>query len=138
SRESIVSKFKQLQPMQQAIQYQAAGARRIDALDVYTTDGRLVLYNLTVLKEDKGFFPPYQAVPLARGATLRRHPEIAQALALLGGALDEDRMRALNLRLQEKHESEVVVARDALAELGLGGGARNAEAEKGPRARSLS
>jgi osmoprotectant transport system permease protein len=131
-------KFKQVQPMQQAIQYQAAGARRIDALDVYTTDGRLVLYNLTVLKDDKGFFPPYQAVPLARGATLRRHPEIAQALALLGGALDEDRMRALNLRLQEKHESEVVVARDALAELGLGGGARKVEAEKGPRARSLS
>jgi len=130
--------FKQVQPMQQAIQYQAAGARRIDALDVYTTDGRLVLYNLTVLKDDKGFFPPYQAVPLARGATLRRHPEIAQALALLGGALDEDRMRALNLRLQEKHESEVVVARDALAELGLGGGARKVEAEKGPRARSLS
>jgi osmoprotectant transport system permease protein len=134
-------KFKQVQPMQQAIQYQAAGARRIDALDVYTTDGRLVLYNLTVLRDDKGFFPPYQAVPLARGATLRRHPEIAQVLALLGGALDEDHMRALNLRLQEKHESEVVVARDALAELGLGavssGRARKAETEQGPRARSL-
>ncbi len=134
-------KFKQVQPMQQAIQYQAAGARRIDALDVYTTDGRLVLYNLTVLRDDKGFFPPYQAVPLARGATLRRHPEIAQVLALLGGALDEDHMRALNLRLQERHESEVVVARDALAELGLGAGAggraRKAEPSQGPRAKSL-
>lgn len=136
-------KFKQVQPMQQAIQYQAAGARRIDALDVYTTDGRLVLYNLTVLRDDKGFFPPYQAVPLARGATLRRHPEIAQVLALLGGALDEDHMRALNLRLQEKHESEGVVARDALAELGLGAGfggggrARKAETDQGPRAKSL-
>ncbi|HZF13070.1 MAG TPA: glycine betaine ABC transporter substrate-binding protein [Thermoanaerobaculia bacterium] len=129
-------KFRQVQPMQQAIQYQAAGARRIDALDVYTTDGRLVLYNLKVLRDDKGFFPPYQAVPLARGDTLRRHPRMAAALSLLGGALDEDRMRALNLRLQEGHESEVVVARDALRELGLVGTSRAAAAPVA-RAKSL-
>ncbi|HTQ79492.1 MAG TPA: glycine betaine ABC transporter substrate-binding protein [Thermoanaerobaculia bacterium] len=132
--------FRQIQPMQQALQYQAAGARRIDALDVYTTDGRLVLYNLRVLRDDKHFFPPYEAVPLARGATLKRHPEIAQVLSLLGGALDEDRMRGLNLRLQEKHESEATVAADALSALGLkvpraGGSAPSTEA--GPRAKSL-
>ena len=112
-------RFAKVQPMQQAIQYQAAGQRRIDALDVYTTDGRLVLYRLRVLRDDRNFFPPYQAAPLVRGKTLARHPELGSALALLGGALDEDRMRALNLRLQEGHESETVVARDALAALGL-------------------
>lgn len=126
--------FGKVQPMQQAIQYQAAGQRRIDALDVYTTDGRLVLYRLRVLRDDRNFFPPYQAAPLARGATLARHPELAGVLALLGGALDEDRMRALNLRLQEGHESETVVARDALAALGLVAKGRNVTAEEqGPR-----
>ncbi len=112
-------RFGKVQPMQQAIQYQAAGARRIAALDVYTTDGRLVLYHLRVLRDDRNFFPPYQAAPIARGAILARHPELGGVLALLGGALDEARMRALNLRLQEGHESEAVVARDALAALGL-------------------
>ena len=112
-------RFASVQPLQQALQYQAAGDRRIDAMDAYTTDARLLRYRLVVLEDDKGFFPPYDAAPLVRGATLARHPEVGTVLGLLAGAFDEDRMRALNFRLQEKGESEAVVARDALRELGL-------------------
>jgi len=105
--------------LQQAIQYQAARQRTIDALDVYSTDGRLILYNLKVLRDDRDFFPPYEAAALVRGETLEKHPEVGAVLGLLAGSLDEDAMRAFNLRLQEKHESEVVVARDALRSIGL-------------------
>ncbi len=112
-------RFASVQPLQQALQYQAAGDRRIDAMDAYTTDARLLRYHLVVLDDDKHFFPPYDAAPLVRGATLARHPEVGTVLGLLAGAFDEDRMRALNFRLQEKGESEAVVARDALRELGL-------------------
>jgi len=101
-------------------------ARQIDLLDVYTTDGRLLTYDLVVLRDDRNFFPPYQAAPLARGATLARHPELGAVLGLLGGAFDEEAMRRLNLRLQEAKESEAVVARDALRELGLVAGAGGA------------
>src|SRR5262245_22123519 len=111
--------FGSVTHLQQAIQYRAAKERKIDALDVYTTDGRLILYNLKVLRDDRGFFPPYEAAALVRGETLTRHPEVGSVLGLLAGAFDEDAMRALNLRLQEGHESEVVVARDALRSLGL-------------------
>jgi osmoprotectant transport system permease protein len=112
-------RFAAVQPLQHALKFQAAGERRIDALDVYTTDGRLVRYRLKVLRDDRGFFPPYQAAALARGETLRRHPEIAPALDLLSGALDETAMRAFNLRLQEGGESPERVAREALTSLGL-------------------
>ncbi|HBL29977.1 MAG TPA: ABC transporter permease [Acidobacteria bacterium] len=112
-------RFASVQPLQQALQYQAAGDRRIDAMDAYTTDARLLRHRLVVLEDDKGFFPPYDAVPLVSGATLAKHPEVGAVLGLLAGAFDEDRMRALNFRLQEKGESEMVVARDALRELGL-------------------
>ena len=37
-------RFASVQPLQQALQYQAAGDRRIDAIDVYTTDARLLRY----------------------------------------------------------------------------------------------
>lgn len=111
--------FASVDHLQQALQYQAARQRSIDALDVYSTDGRLILYDLKVLRDDRGFFPPYEAAALVRGETLKEHPEIGAVLGLLAGALDEDAMRALNLRLQEKHESETVVARDALRSLGL-------------------
>jgi osmoprotectant transport system permease protein len=111
--------FASIQPLQHALKYQAAGGRQVDAIDVYTTDARLILYNLVVLEDDKGFFPPYEAAALVRGEILRKHPEVGSVLGLLAGAFDEDRMRALNLRLQEGKEDEAVVARDALRELGL-------------------
>ena len=111
--------FRSVTRMQQALKYRAAAADEIQVLDVYTTDGRLLTYDLVVLDDDKGFFPPYAAAPLVRGATLARHPEIAAALSLLAGSLDEETMRGLNLRLQEQGDDPAAVARDALVSLGL-------------------
>jgi osmoprotectant transport system permease protein len=111
--------FRSVQAMQETLKYQATRAGGVDVLDVYTTDARLLLYRLIVLRDDRGFFPPYEAAPLARGATLAAHPELGAVLGLLAGALDENTMRRLNLRLQEGKESEVTVARDALSALGL-------------------
>ena len=64
--------FAKVDHLQQAIQYQAARQRSIDALDVFSTDGRLILYNLKVLRDDRQFFPPSEAAALVRGETLRR------------------------------------------------------------------
>ncbi|HEV3076068.1 MAG TPA: glycine betaine ABC transporter substrate-binding protein, partial [Thermoanaerobaculia bacterium] len=111
--------FRSVQSMQETLKYQATRAGGADVLDVYTTDARLLTYGLTVLRDDRGFFPPYEAAPLARGATLAAHPELGAVLGLLAGALDENTMRRLNLRLQEGKESEETVARDALSALGL-------------------
>ena len=122
-------RFGSVRSLEHAIKYGAAGARQIDALDVYTTDARLIEHRLVVLEDDRGFFPPYEAAALVRGETLRKHPEVAATLGLLAGAFDEGRMRELNFRL-EHGESEVAVARDALANLGLvaaPAGARPAE-----------
>ena len=111
--------FRSVQSMQETLKYQATRAGGADVLDVYTTDARLLTYGLIVLRDDRGFFPPYEAAPLARGATLAAHPELGAVLGLLAGALDENTMRRLNLRLQEGKESEETVARDALSALGL-------------------
>lgn len=111
--------FANVQSILQAPKYQAAAAGAVDVIDAYTTDGRLLVYDLLVLEDDLGFFPPYEAAPLVRGDTLERHPEVGAVLGLLGQAIDEDRMRALNLRLQEEHEPIEVVAHDLLRELRL-------------------
>ena len=88
-------------------------------IDAYTTDGRLLVYDLVVLEDDLGFFPPYEAAPLVRGDTLARYPQVGAVLGLLGQAIDERRMRSVNLRLQEQHEAIEVVAYDLLRELDL-------------------
>ena len=111
--------FASIQPLQHALKYQAARAREVDAIDVYTTDALLITHDLVVLEDDRGFFPPYEAAALVRGETLRGHPEVGSTLGLLAGSIDEETMRDLNLRLQGGNEDEAVVARDALRSMGL-------------------
>lgn len=118
-RETYGLEFGSTVSLQQALKYQAVREGRVDVLDVYTTEGRLVSHDLVVLEDDRGFFPPYQAAALVRGATLAEHPEVGAVLGLLAGALDEERMRRLNSRLEEGKEPESRVATDLLAELGL-------------------
>jgi len=117
--------------LQQALKYQAVRQGQIDVLDVYTTEGRLLSYDLRVLEDDRGFFPPYEAAALVRGATLERHPEIGTVLGLLAGALDEERMRRLNFRLEEDKEPPSRVAGELLRELGLVQAAGDVEIESG-------
>jgi len=111
--------FGDVKQMQQALQYEAAGAGKIDCLDVYTTDGRLAVHDLVVLEDDRGFFPPYEACALVNGATLAAHPELGAVLGLLSGALDAETMRGLNRRVEIDAEPIERVAEDALAALGL-------------------
>ena len=111
--------FQHVQGMQQALKYQAAESGALDVLDVYTTDGRLAVFDLTVLEDDKQFFPPYEAAALIRGETLTRHPEIGTVLGLLANAFDAPFMRTLNLRLQGQGDSVEQVAQDALKKIGL-------------------
>lgn len=118
-RETYGLRFKTVVAMQQALKYQAVASREIDCLDVYTTHGRLLVHDLVVLEDDREFFPPYQAAPLVRGATLAAHPEIGAVLGLLAGSLDEQAMRQLNLRVEERGEPIERVAQEALESLGL-------------------
>ena len=111
--------FADVVGFQQTLKYQAAAEGEVDCIDAYTTDGRLLVHDLVVLEDDLQFFPPYQAAPLVRGDTLRKHPELGVALAQLADALDEATMRQLNLRTQENGEPIERVAQEALEALGL-------------------
>ena len=112
-------KFGEVVGMQQSLKYQATDKGDVDLLDVYTTDGRLAVYDFVVLEDDRQFFPPYDATALVRGETLKQHPELGQILSLLTNALSPERMRELNLRIQEQGEAIPQVAYDALHALHL-------------------
>ncbi len=112
-------RFHKIVTMQQTMKYQAANTGEVDILDVYTTDGRLAIYDFTVLEDDRNFFPPYEAAALVRGETLERFPQLGVTLALLTNSLNTKVMQTLNLRLQEKGDSVEEVAHDALVSIGL-------------------
>jgi osmoprotectant transport system permease protein len=112
-------KFQDVVTMQQSLKYQATKSGDLDVLDVYTTDGRLAVYDFVVLEDDRNFFPSYEAAALIRGDTLNRIPKLGPILTLLTNALDAEMMRKLNLRIQEGGETIEYVAQDALHILGL-------------------
>lgn len=112
-------KFEDVVTMQQTLKYQATESGAVDVLDVYTTDGRLAVYDFIVLKDDRQFFPPYEAAALVRGETLSSIPDLGPILTLLTNALNAEEMRKLNLRIQKGGETIEQVAQDALRTLGL-------------------
>lgn len=106
-----------------AVKYQALVDGQVDIIDAYSTDGLLARYPLTVLVDDRRFFPPYDAAAVVRGALARERPAAVAALSELSGRLDVTRMRALNARVEVNGEPVAIVARDALVALGLVAGA---------------
>ena len=102
-----------------AVKYQALVDGQVDIIDAYSTDGLLARYPLTVLEDDRHFFPPYDAAAVVRGALARERPAAVAALAELSGRFDVTRMRRLNARVEVNGEPMATVARDALVELGL-------------------
>jgi osmoprotectant transport system permease protein len=118
---------RSVRPLSPALKYQALAGGSIDVVDGYSTDGLLDRYHLVVLRDDRHFFPPYQAAALlGPGAAARS--DVVAALTLLSGRLDEPRMRALNRRVEVDGEPVARVAADTLAELGLIGAAKGAPA----------
>jgi osmoprotectant transport system permease protein len=113
--------FAEVDPLGPALKYQALAAGKVDVIDGYTTDGLIAKYELVVLRDDRGFFPPYQAAPLVGARLAATNPRAVAALDELGGLLDATRMRALNERVEVAGEPVASVARDALSQLGLVG-----------------
>jgi osmoprotectant transport system permease protein len=110
---------REVRPLAPAIKYQALAAGSVDVIDGYSTDGLLARYDLVTLRDDRGFFPPYEAAALVSESLWRTRPDAVAALSQLSGRLDETTMRALNRRVEVDGEDVRAVAAAALAALGL-------------------
>jgi osmoprotectant transport system permease protein len=105
----------------------------IDIADGYSTDAKIARYGFTVLRDDRLFFPPYEAAPLARADLLARLPDVAGILRVLAGRIDDATMQRLNYRVEEEGVSPRRVAAEFLHGLGLAG----VEVVEAARARGL-
>lgn len=102
-----------------AVMYKAAYEKELDVISGYSTDGRLKAFDLVVLKDDKGIFPPYDAVPIVRQAALDKFPELEEVLNLLAGKINDSTMIAMNYRTDYLKQSPERVAKDFLTAAGL-------------------
>ena len=92
---------------------------QIDIAAGNSTDGLIPALDLFVLEDDRHYFPPYEAVPVIRQQTLQQHPEVAQALAELGGKISDQEMRQLNYALDGQHRDVKEVAHEFLRSKGM-------------------
>jgi osmoprotectant transport system permease protein len=83
--------------IEHALAYQALASGTVDVIDVFSTDGRLTRADVTVLRDDRRFFPAYAAVLLARTDFVERQPGAWAALeGALVGRIDGAAMTRLN------------------------------------------
>jgi len=102
-----------------AVMYKAAFEKQLDVISGYSTDGRLKAYDLVVLNDDKGIFPPYYAAPIVREDVLKKYPDLEQTLNLLSGKINDSVMTDLNYRTDYLHQSPERVAKDFLVSKNL-------------------
>ncbi|ARW49789.1 osmoprotectant ABC transporter substrate-binding protein [Levilactobacillus brevis] len=106
--------FGTVYPMQTGLLYDALSANKMDAILGYSTDGRVASYHLKLLKDDKHFFPPYDASPVATNAILKKHPELKPVLEKLEGKISLKTMQELNYKVDDELEEPQTVAMNYL------------------------
>jgi len=103
--------------MDLALTYRALAAGQVDLIAGNSTDGMIDKLDLFQLQDDRHYFPPYDAAPIARKAVLDRYPQLAAAINTLAGKLTDQEMRRLNYAVDAEHRQPADVARDFLSSL---------------------
>ena len=96
------------------LKYEAMKSGKIDVINIFTTDEQLSHANLTVLEDDKYFFPSYCCATIMREKTLKEHPELEGILEKMNGILTDIEMADMNYQVDVKHRTEREVAAEFL------------------------
>ena len=99
------------QVMDLTLTYRALASGQVDLIAGDATAGLIEGLDLFQLEDNRGYFPPYEAVPVARSAMLLRYPQVRRALERLAGRISADEMRAMNYAADARRESPADVAR---------------------------
>jgi osmoprotectant transport system substrate-binding protein len=99
--------------------YRALNGNQVDMIAGNSTDGPIKAFHLTVLQDDKHYFPPYQAVPLVRQAALDRWPQLRGAFASLAGKVTAEEMQSMNEAVDGQHRDPADVVREFRKAKGL-------------------
>ncbi len=90
--------------------YRGLGSGALDVIDLYSTDAEIAYYHLRVLKDDRQYFPRYDAAYLYRLDLVTRKPALVKVLEQLAGTIDASQMRGMNKAVKIDGQSEAQVA----------------------------
>ena len=102
--------------MDLTLSYRALAAGQVDLIAGDATAGLIKALDLFRLEDNRHYFPPYDAAPVARAATLLRYPQVRAAIERLGGRISAGDMQAMNDAADTRHEDVKEIARRFLAD----------------------
>lgn len=115
--------FKKTTPVDVSLKYSAVESGAFDVMVVYATDGLNKRADLTILEDDKAFFPAYHGAFLVRNDLFDRFtdvaPELEEVLELLTGRIDNETIVTLTYAVDVEGRDVHQVAREFLQQEGL-------------------
>jgi osmoprotectant transport system permease protein len=102
------------QSMDLTLSYRALASGQVDVIAGDATAGLIKGLDLFHLADNRRYFPPYEAAPVARADMLLRYPEIRTAFEWLAGRVTADDMRTMNYAVDAEHRDPADVVREFL------------------------
>ncbi|MFG6137729.1 glycine betaine ABC transporter substrate-binding protein [Halomonas sp. B23F22_10] len=96
--------------MDQGLTLPSLDQEEVDVAMTTATNGRIPALDLTVLEDDRRFFPDYALTPVVREKTLTANPDLAEQMNALSALLDDQTMARLNARVDVERETVEDVA----------------------------
>ena len=108
-----------LNVMDMGLVFQALKDKQGDVGMVFATDSRIAAFDLVLLKDDKGYFPAYNAVSCFRTDFAEKYPEVVTLMNNIAPLITDDVMMSLNYKVDVDEEEPDAVAEAWLKEVGL-------------------
>ena len=106
------------QVMDLTLSYRALASGQVDLIAGDATAGLIKGLDLFQLEDNRRYFPPYEAVPVAHASTLLRYPQVRRALEHLAGRITAADMQAMNYAADAQGENPADIARGFLDRIG--------------------
>jgi osmoprotectant transport system permease protein len=97
--------------MDLTLSYRALASGQVDLIAGDATAGLIKGLDLVQLEDNRHYFPPYDAAPVARAETLLRYPQVHRALETLAGRISAETMQTMNYAADALHEDPASIAR---------------------------
>lgn len=111
--------FKKTMDMDIGLKYKALNKGKIDVMVIFTTDGQLSVSDVTVLNDDKHFYPSYLCGNIIRIEVLKEHPELNDVFQSLTNMISDETMAKMNYEVESEDKEPREVAREFLQNVGL-------------------
>jgi osmoprotectant transport system permease protein len=112
-------KFKDTMDLDIGLKYDAINQKKIDVMNIFTTDGQLSVSDVVVLEDDKGLYPSYMCGFVVRDEVLEAYPELQDEFDKMENLISDAEMADMNYQVETEGKEPEDVATAFLQEKGL-------------------